>query len=60
VSEVVGASPNGINAAIQVADTTRALSTSGGLDWFEVTEIRGDIADGSVAHHQVASRSASA
>ena len=60
VSEVVGASPNGIDAAIQVANTTRALSTLRGRDWLEVTEILGDIANGSVAHHQVVSRSASA
>lgn len=52
VSEVVGASPDGIDAAIQIA-ISRASTSLRGLDWFEVTETRGDTANGSVAHRQV-------
>ena len=31
----------------------RASTTVRGLDWFEVTEIRGHLADGAIAHYQV-------
>ena len=31
----------------------KAGETVRGLDWFEVTEIRGHIEDGAVAHYQV-------
>jgi flavin-binding protein dodecin len=52
VTEIVGSSPDGIDAAINNA-VTRANQTLRNLDWFEVTEIRGHIEDGSVAHIQV-------
>jgi flavin-binding protein dodecin len=52
VTELVGSSPDGVDAAIQVG-IDRAASTLRGLDWFEVTEIRGHIVDGRVAHYQV-------
>jgi len=52
VSEVVGSSPDGLSEAIETA-IDRATQTLRGLDWFEVTEIRGHIADGAVAHYQV-------
>ena len=32
---------------------SRASNTLRGLDWFEVTEVRGHIQDGQVAHYQV-------
>ena len=32
---------------------TKASQSLRGLDWFEVTEIRGHIADGAIAHYQV-------
>jgi flavin-binding protein dodecin len=51
-SEIVGTSTTGIDDAISTA-ISRAASTLRGLDWFEVTEIRGHIEDGAVAHYQV-------
>ncbi len=52
ISEVVGSSTTSIDDAITTA-VSRASTTVRGLDWFEVTEIRGHIADGAVAHYQV-------
>ena len=52
VTEIVGTSPDGVDAAIEVG-IARANSTLRGLDWFEVSEVRGHIADGRVAHYQV-------
>jgi dodecin len=52
VSEIVGSSPDGLEAAITNAITTTARSVRN-LDWFEVTEIRGHLEDGSVADWQV-------
>jgi flavin-binding protein dodecin len=51
-SEIVGTSTTGIDDAISTA-IARASSTLHGLDWFEVTEIRGHIEGGAVAHYQV-------
>ncbi len=53
VSEVVGSSPDGIEAAVDNAVATTARSVRK-LDWFEVTEIRGHLQDGAVADWQVA------
>jgi dodecin len=53
VIEVVGSSAEGVDAAIRNA-ITRAAQTTRHLDWFEVTEIRGHLADDDVAHTQVA------
>lgn len=52
ISELVGSSPDGVESAVQNA-LTSAGRTVRNLDWFEVTEIRGHIADGEVAHFQV-------
>ncbi len=52
VSELVGSSSEGVDAAIRVG-IDRAASTLRGLDWFEVTEIRGHIVEGRIAHYQV-------
>jgi flavin-binding protein dodecin len=52
VVEVVGSSPDGVDAAIRNA-VTRAARTTRNLDWFEVTQIRGQLADGDIAHVQV-------
>jgi dodecin len=51
-TEIVGTSTTGLDDAIGTA-IARASSTLRGLDWFEVTEIRGHIEDGAVAHYQV-------
>jgi hypothetical protein len=52
ISEVVGSSPDGIEAAVGNA-VAKASTTVRNLDWFEVTDIRGQLADGGVAHWQV-------
>ena len=52
VTELVGTSPDGIDAAIRHA-LARASQTLRNLDWFEVTEIRGRIAQGNVEQFQV-------
>ncbi len=52
ISEVVGSSTTSIDDAITTA-VGRANTTVRGLDWFEVTEIRGHLEDGKVAHYQV-------
>ena len=52
ISEVVGTSETSIDDAIKTA-VARASQTVRGLDWFEVTNIRGHLAEGAVAHVQV-------
>jgi flavin-binding protein dodecin len=53
VSEIVGTSPNSIEEAIRGA-LARARRTLRNLDWFEVGEIRGHLADdGEIEHYQV-------
>ncbi|HZE65400.1 MAG TPA: dodecin [Sporichthyaceae bacterium] len=52
VSELVGTSKDGVEAAIKVA-INRAGQTLRHVDWFEVTEIRGYIRDGEVDSYQV-------
>jgi flavin-binding protein dodecin len=50
--EIVGSSPNSIEEAVNNAIATAAESVRN-LRWFEVTETRGQIEDGKVAHWQV-------
>lgn len=52
VSEIVGSSPDSLHQAIRNG-VERAGQTLRNLEWFEVTEIRGQIEDGAVAHFQV-------
>ena len=52
VTEVVGTSPDGIDDAIGNA-IERASRTLRHLDWFEVTQIRGQVKDQSDEHYQV-------
>ena len=52
VAEIVGTSPDGVDAAIRNA-VSRANRTLRNVDWFEMTEIRGHLADGQVADWQV-------
>ncbi len=52
VTEIVGTSSTGIDDAIRGA-IARAATTLRDLDWFEVTEIRGHIEGGDIAHVQV-------
>jgi len=53
--ELVGSSEKGIEDAISQA-VSRASKTVRGMKWFEVTQTRGHIEDGSVAHYQVVLR----
>lgn len=52
VTEIVGTSTEGVDDSIRKA-ISRASSTLRELDWFEVTETRGHIENGAVAHFQV-------
>ena len=52
LSEIVGTSTQGVDDAIRVA-VQRAARTLRGLDWFEVSDIRGHLADGQIEHFQV-------
>jgi flavin-binding protein dodecin len=52
VSEIVGTSDEGVDSAIRNG-ISRAAQTLRHLDWFEVTEIRGQIVDGTVEYVQV-------
>ncbi|WP_405774514.1 dodecin [Streptomyces sp. NBC_00859] len=52
VTEIVGTSPDGMDQAIRNG-LARAAQTLRGLDWFEVTQVRGQIVDGQVEHYQV-------
>jgi flavin-binding protein dodecin len=51
VTEVVGTSSESLDAAIRTG-IERAAETVRGLDWFEVTEIRGHLEEGRIAHFQ--------
>jgi dodecin len=53
IVELVGSSTSGTDDAIRNAIET-AAKTLRHIDWFEVVETRGHVADGKVAHFQVA------
>ena len=50
--EVTGSSKTGTDDAIRRA-VEKASATVHNLDWFEVTSVRGHLADGAVDHWQV-------
>jgi dodecin len=50
--ELVGVSDDSVQQAIRNA-ITRASESLKGLDWFEVTEVRGLVKDGQVSQFQV-------
>jgi dodecin len=52
VTEIVGTSPDGVDAAI-TNGISRAAQTLRHLDWFEVMQVRGHIVDDAVSHYQV-------
>ena len=52
VTEIVGTSPDGIDQAVRNG-IARAAQTLRNLDWFEVDEIRGYVAEGAIDHFQV-------
>jgi flavin-binding protein dodecin len=53
LTEIVGTSSEGLDAAI-TNGINKANQSLRNLDWFEVTQIRGHIEDGAIAHFQVA------
>lgn len=55
ILELTGSSPRGIDDAIRNA-VTRASQTVRQMRWFEVTETRGHIENGEIAHWQVTIR----
>ncbi|MFF5475990.1 dodecin [Streptomyces sp. NPDC012935] len=52
VTDIVGTSPEGVDQAIRNG-IERASQTLRNLDWFEVTEVRGQLDNGQIAHWQV-------
>ncbi|MEU7813160.1 dodecin [Pseudonocardia sp. NPDC049154] len=52
VTEIVGTSPDSVDAAIRNG-VSRASETLRQLDWFEVTQIRGNLREGHVEYFQV-------
>ena len=49
--ELTGTSPDGISEAVQVA-IDKARQTLHGLDWFELSAVRGHIHDGRIEYFQ--------
>jgi flavin-binding protein dodecin len=52
VTEIVGTSEESLDDAIRNG-IARASTTLRGMDWFEVTEIRGHLNEGAIQHFQV-------
>ena len=52
LNEIVGTSTESVNDAIKNG-VRRASRTLRNVDWFEVIEVRGAVADGEVGHYQV-------
>ena len=50
--EITGSSASDLEAAMRGA-VTKASETVRNLDWFELTNVRGHIEDGQIAHFQV-------
>ena len=52
ITEIVGTSDESVDAAIRNG-ISRVVQSVRHVDWFEVTEIRGNVHEGEVAHLQV-------
>ncbi len=52
LSEIVGSSTTSVDDAIRTA-IRKAAQTVRNIEWFETSEIRGQVVDGDVAHFQV-------
>lgn len=50
--QLTGSSPQGIEQAVDAA-LAKASQTVRNINWFKVTETRGHVVDGKVAHWQV-------
>jgi hypothetical protein len=55
IIQLAGSSPDSIEEAVQNA-ISRASQSLKNLRWFEISETRGQIEDGKVAHYQVVLR----
>ena len=52
ITEIVGTSPDSVEQAIHNG-LERAAATLRHIDWFEMTQVRGQVKDGTVEHFQV-------
>ena len=52
LSEIVGSSPTSVDDAIRTA-VKKASQTVRNIEWFQTSEIRGQVVDGDVAYYQV-------
>ncbi|WP_110205594.1 dodecin [Nocardioides daejeonensis] len=52
LTEIVGTSPESMEQAVRNG-IERASQTLRHIDWFEVTQVRGQVKDGQVEHFQV-------
>ncbi len=52
LSEIVGSSTTSVDDAIRAA-IRKAAETVRNIDWFQTSEIRGQVVDGDVAYFQV-------
>jgi flavin-binding protein dodecin len=52
VTEIVGTSPDGVDAAIR-SGIERAAKTLRNIDWFEVVSVRGHLEENTIHHVQV-------
>ncbi|MFJ5259904.1 dodecin [Streptomyces sp. NPDC088387] len=52
ITEIVGSSHEGVDQAVRNG-IARASQTLRNLDWFEVTQVRGQIENGNIEHWQV-------
>jgi flavin-binding protein dodecin len=52
VTEIIGSSPESVQQAIRNG-VARAGQTLHNVEWFEVSQIRGQVVDGEVEHFQV-------
>jgi flavin-binding protein dodecin len=55
IIDLTGTSTEGIQQAVETA-VSRAAETLHNLRWFEVSEVRGEINDGKIAHWQTTIR----
>lgn len=55
ITEIVGTSPESIDQAIHNG-LERAADTLRHIDWFEMTQVRGQVKDGEIEHFQVGLR----
>ena len=52
VIEIVGSSPDGVDAAIR-SGLSRAAATTRNIGWFEVESVRGALDSGAISSYQV-------